>query len=179
MKTAITATLTACVLLLASDARAAAFAELNVKATCFELTSKGSVGKTVQSKNDFVAEVLDKLPDDAKQYQFVIDSQSVEVSVVRTCDGAPQLDFSTATGCTAGLINGRIVDVCYALLSSSWISATVEGSLVCTLQGKLDSNSNPSSLKAMCAGSFHTSGDNFCEFEATGGKLFVAKGNCP
>ncbi|HTO53084.1 MAG TPA: hypothetical protein VMR50_06830 [Myxococcota bacterium] len=159
--------------------RAVSFAELNVKATCFDLTSKGGVGKAVQSKNDFVAQVLDRLPEDAKQYQFVIDSQFTEISVVRTCDGATQLTFAMPMNCNTGAINDHLVRICYEPLSGAWISATVDGALLCTLQEKLDSHSNPSAMKAACSGSFHTSGDQFCEFEATGGKLFVPKGNCP
>ncbi|HTO09699.1 MAG TPA: hypothetical protein VMR86_21790 [Myxococcota bacterium] len=166
---------------LALEARADWF-ELNLKVTCFEASSsRYLITKEELSGPLLIGHILGVGGDIAKTDDITIDPLDGSVYVVRSCDGGTIKSLQASRLCDTEVQPeadpAKYATSCSGVLGG-WEGTTLDGELVCSMQGKTKSG-DVSSAKGSCIGSFLSSTNGNCQMQGKIGKRFVPKGNCP
>jgi len=158
------------------------FFELKLKATCFDPnTGKFTVQKTKLSGSALIAKMLNITLEQASAYAFSYGAVDSSINVAFRCNGNPDRAFAKNGTCKsiqeAGTDPAKFAKVCRADLFD-FTGVVVEGSILCTSQGKRDSGLGPIAAKGTCVGNFVTNATEICRLDGTIGKRFVPKGPC-
>ena len=158
------------------------FFELKLKATCFDPnTSKFTVQKTKLSGSALVAKLLNITPEEAAAFAFSYGAVDSSINIALRCNGNPDRSLAKNGTCKSIQETGddpvKFAKVCRADLFD-FTGVVVEGSVLCTSQGKTDSGLGPIAAKGTCVGNFVTNTMEICRLDGTIGKRFVPKGPC-
>lgn len=156
--------------------------ELKLKATCFDPNAgKFTIQKTKLSSSALIAKLLNITPEEAAAFVFTYGATDSSVEIVPRCGGVPERTLARNGTCKAieepGNDPAKYARVCRDDLFD-FTGVLVEGSILCSSQGKVDSGLGPIAAKGTCVGTFVTNAMEICRLDGTVGKRFAPKGPC-
>jgi hypothetical protein len=182
MKSLLRAAAFAAILFCATRAHALGF-EMKVKVTCYAPSNtKYSVVKLVRAGDGLLSDILGVPASEAHQFVIVNFPSSGQTLVESRCTGNLAKVITDAGSCKEAVADGRdpvkYAKVCDSALQD-WATASIDGRLVCTAQGKTTTPDGPISAKGACTGTFTINSGEICSIEGSYGRVFAPKGSCP